>query len=358
MEVPMEDFLRKYKIVEKTVKPTYIQIAGFPRWENVWSNIICFFLNNKYHEMNGFLINCFQKCLNDFPELGNVHIAEREVYTESGKRIDILVETENYCFFIENKIDASLNNDLDDYLMYCKNRSEINQKEHFGVVLGREEAKNVGNIYYINYKELLVHIRGNINKILFSSENKYLLYFIDFIETVSKVMEGNMGLDLDFYKLYMNEDGKVKNILKRHSELKDYRLSLVRKYVEFLRRNFEHMVSNQNHIHPYKPEGSDVTTTAVFHMKSFNNSSHLIVSIICSLENLIISIKKLNSQEDKILESIIGKSPEYFHSENNEFHSNGVYKLDESDKFENKYFEKVKEIVEEYYDLMQKTNNA
>jgi predicted AlkP superfamily phosphohydrolase/phosphomutase len=105
--------------------------------------------------MNGFLLKRFNEILNIDDILGFDAVAKREVYTENRNRIDIFVETSNYCFFIENKIDAGLNNDLNDYLEYTKNIVNNRGKEYFGIVLSRNKKGLNNKIYYLSYNRVV-----------------------------------------------------------------------------------------------------------------------------------------------------------------------------------------------------------
>ena len=242
------DFLSKYKISEKDNKPTFLQIAHFPRRETVWSNIIRFFLDDKYHGMNGFLLECIFNCLknSEFEKVGKVILAKCEEYTEP-KRIDIFVKTEDYCFFIENKVDASVRNDLNNYFDHI--HKTPGKKRYFGIVLGFNLDKNeimhncelnekyIKDIYVLDYADLVENIKTNIFKV-FTVDNKHLLFFIDFIENIRKVMEGSM-MDNEFYKLFLDNETKIREINKKFEDLKSSRNEITKKYKMYLETKYK-----------------------------------------------------------------------------------------------------------------------
>jgi hypothetical protein len=105
----LEKFLEEYYIVEKKeYNPNIFEISGFPHYENVFSNVFAFFLGKC-----NFILKAFLKCINniniefnvEYDGVINIHREER---TESGKRIDIVINTNRFVIGIENKIHAPL----------------------------------------------------------------------------------------------------------------------------------------------------------------------------------------------------------------------------------------------------------
>ena len=223
----LAEFLSNYNIRARKNKPTFLKIARFTRRENVWSNILCFYLDKNHHGMEGFLLECIGNCIGI--ELGKVVSVKREVRTGKRNRIDIFVETDKYCFYIENKVDARLYNPLDDYLGHTINKAD--KKNYFGIVLGFNlEKKQKENIYCIEYSKLLENI--NINKI--EIYNKYVAFFIDFIKNIKNVMEEKMASE-DFYKVFLKNEDKIKDIQRQYKKLIDFR----KKEVKFLKKTLE-----------------------------------------------------------------------------------------------------------------------
>ena len=117
-----------------TEPPTLMDIARFPHWENVYSNILAFVLNTE--EAHGFgplfirsiiaayRSNCpvisWREDIHNFECVEATDRVEREARTTKGKRIDILVECADFLVCVENKIRIDLNNPLDEYREHCK----------------------------------------------------------------------------------------------------------------------------------------------------------------------------------------------------------------------------------------------
>ena len=102
---------------------TFFNVAGYPHYENVVSNILQFFFSPKGE--HGFedlwlkaLLNSFQKNANKKIDVESLYVAgdiEREVYTENKKRIDILIPLNKFVIVIENKIYSGVNNPFEEY---------------------------------------------------------------------------------------------------------------------------------------------------------------------------------------------------------------------------------------------------
>ena len=112
-----------------TEPPTLMEIAGFPHWENVYSNILGFLLNTK--EAHGFgplFIRSIVAAYRSYCPIGGLDPerveatdrVEREVSTATNKRIDLLIECADFLICIENKIRSGLHNDLREYREHCE----------------------------------------------------------------------------------------------------------------------------------------------------------------------------------------------------------------------------------------------
>ena len=150
----------------KAIRKNFIAIAGYPKWENVNSNLLAFYLDEKEEHMIGRLFFdslidiYFEKINSENSEIEEKFLVnreildsefqvEREVYTPKGNRVDLILKEVydfnkvdskeenrvevgkfNWAIIIENKIDASIeDNDLIDYW------NTINSENKIGIVL-------------------------------------------------------------------------------------------------------------------------------------------------------------------------------------------------------------------------------
>jgi hypothetical protein len=105
LEKLLDDF-KKVPLIEPE-KQTFLEISGFPHYENVISNILCFFFDTEEtHRFNDFLLKSLLECYDSEIVLDNLttNFVQKEVVTQKQKRIDILIETDEIIVAIENKI--------------------------------------------------------------------------------------------------------------------------------------------------------------------------------------------------------------------------------------------------------------
>ena len=212
--------------------PTLLQIAGFPHWENVYSNILAFFLHSD--EAHGFgplfirslmaayCCECGQdrgvkdtSCLDAVEATDAV---EREVKTSDDKRIDLLVDCAEFRVCIENKIWASLYNDLAHYREHCE--SDSDGRPVLGIVLspeavtGRDELKLKAHRFVsITYEDLVKQVRRLMGSYIGPHNMQYQYLLFDFLEQASRLRTTHMNDDerafLDFWK---ENEPKISNI--------------------------------------------------------------------------------------------------------------------------------------------------
>lgn len=228
MEMEIEqikEMLIKFKSIPKIKekKPTYLEIAGFPHYENVISNIVSFFLDTK--EVHGFgdlfiksLLECVKsEKINEY-KIETVSV-EREVVTENKKRIDILIETNDEIICIENKIFANLYNDLNEYAKYVLANNKL-KKEVINVILSLDKINSnlpTDGFENITYKELFEKINSNIGHFISYINSDYLKYLLDFKYTIYNLY-GEEKMDkaiIDFFSTNWETILKFKDELNK-----------------------------------------------------------------------------------------------------------------------------------------------
>lgn len=182
-------------------------IAGYPHYENVCSNILAFYLNpyNEHGLRDLFLSSLLKLLGKNGIDLGNVQVS-REVSTDKGGRLDIVVETDNQIIGIENKIFHYLNNNLDDYSKTIEKWASLNQLDTVKVVLSIRKEFVEGDFVNVTYREYWKEIKESIGSKITTSSQKWLLYLVDFMSTVEKISGGNMDVDEKDQFFIENED--------------------------------------------------------------------------------------------------------------------------------------------------------
>ncbi len=204
-----------YSLPETSVtRKNIIAIAGYPKWENVNSNLLAFYFDEK--EEHGFSRLFINSLLDIYETKFNVEkfdkdffetdfSVEREVVTKTGKRIDLLIseniddESENiddkkkkekiianWAIIIENKLSHILDNDLADYWQ------SIEAKNKIGIVLSLNpinipDVYNRKDIKFVNitHIELVEKVIVNLSEFYIRSDDRHLLFLKEYISNIN-----------------------------------------------------------------------------------------------------------------------------------------------------------------------------
>lgn len=217
-----EELLEEFKSVTKGQPrndETLFEICGFPHYENVVSNVLSFFFDDQnQHNLNGLLLkSLLESAKIDRNNIGLQFQAEREVRTQGGGYIDILLHNEVACIVIENKIYSSLNNDLEDYFKYAQSQ----KKEHvFGILLTLFKTDPENN-HFINvtYSDFITKIRKNLGNFIDRNYNKHMFLLIDLINNLETLQSEAISMNSEFVKFIKENHEEVNRL---GVELKTY----------------------------------------------------------------------------------------------------------------------------------------
>jgi len=250
----------------KAIRKNFIAIAGYPKWENVNSNLLAFYFDEK--EEHGFGRLFFDSLIDIYFEKVNSKTSqikekflikreildsdfqvEREVYTPEGNRVDLVIKeaynfdesepTEEskvedrklkWAIIVENKIDASIDkNDLIDYW------NVINSENRIGIVLSIKPITDKklinGGVHYENilHKELVEGVQLNLSNFYLSSDDRHLLFLKEYINNInSHYMNTNNTLNLDNQlELFQKNGEEILELKRRDDELLKYVYEMV-----------------------------------------------------------------------------------------------------------------------------------
>ncbi|REG85847.1 PD-(D/E)XK nuclease family protein [Marinomonas pollencensis] len=123
----IEFFFSNLEKLPKVAPPeaTIFSIGSKGYYENPTTDILAFFLNDSAeHGLGSLVLEAFL----DIVPKGNQYLSpllqtqpQREVWTKSNKRIDLLLESSDWAMVIENKIYHEQNNPFEDYESFVKN---------------------------------------------------------------------------------------------------------------------------------------------------------------------------------------------------------------------------------------------
>jgi hypothetical protein len=203
--------------------PTFMEIAGYPHYENACSNILAYFLDPaEPHGLGTLVLDALADAAGistwDKGAGGNVFV-EREVLTGNGNRIDVLVETDAHAILIENKIYAAVENPFDDYADYLDRRtSEDRLKHKLLLTLYQTDAGSKWGFNNVTYVKFVDHIRSMLGRYVSGADTRYLTLLLDFLNTLENLPEGTR-MNQEFLKLLSERKDDIENLL---SELKGF----------------------------------------------------------------------------------------------------------------------------------------
>ncbi len=175
---------------------TFMEISGYPHYENVASNILGFYFDPAAeHGLKDLLLSAFFQMTGtrNVPATGKVKV-NREWGTDEGKRIDLIISSETFTIGIENKIYHWLANDLEDYAQVI-DRDGRGKSVVIKTVLGlRDTGQLKGGFDSYTYAQLWQQVRALLGSYISNADPKWVSYLLDFIDTTTNLAGLNMEL--------------------------------------------------------------------------------------------------------------------------------------------------------------------
>ncbi len=192
---------------------TFMDVSGYPHYENVCSNILAFYFDPAgEHGLKDLLLTAFLEMAGKEQMIGGAVTVSREYGTANG-RIDLLVEGEAYLLVIENKIYHWLANDLEDYAKTA-NALKKDGQEVIKVVLGLQPIKEPlgGEFVSYTYNQLWQAVRKLLGNYIGKADAKWVTYLLDFMETTTNLAGQNMELK-QTDQFFIEHHDAIKNLL-------------------------------------------------------------------------------------------------------------------------------------------------
>jgi len=181
-------------VLPKKPEPTIFSIGTKAYFENPTSDILAFYLDPiKPHGFGANVLEallwCADQCLTN--KLTLARTTHRELTTDTGSRIDIVIEGNDWVVAIENKIHATESNPFDEYTGHLERTYAT--KKILTILLSARPGEDIGAWKRITYKEFLDSVRKRVpTSMLEDSANKWAIFFRDFLlslETEATLME-------------------------------------------------------------------------------------------------------------------------------------------------------------------------
>jgi hypothetical protein len=171
---------------------TLFSIGGRGYFENPTTDVLAFFCDsNGPHGLGNLLINALFKALPaslSFDDVEVISTPEREVRAPGGKRIDLLIEGNDWVMVIENKIYHQQNNPFSAYQRYVEDNKILQNKKPIYVVLSPQGDAPKGWLG-LSYPTLLTQLKKDLaNAFIELPLNKWLVLLREFILHMEGIM--------------------------------------------------------------------------------------------------------------------------------------------------------------------------
>lgn len=183
--------LDKGKDVEKNI----FSIGAKGYYENPTSDILAFFCNpDEEHHLGSLvleaLFNCLPKEKYSSCNFSLLYPPKREVFTKTQKKIDLLLEGEDWVIILENKIYHSSNNPFQEYRTFIESNINLKDKQHIYVILSPHGKDSSDGIWQgIKYYNLINEIHKKLAT--FPTEqpfNKWIILLQEFTLYLERLM--------------------------------------------------------------------------------------------------------------------------------------------------------------------------
>ena len=234
----LEDFLKEIQIIYSKLpvkEKTFMEVSGYPHYENVCSNILSFYLNPKEeHKLDDIVLKSLIETIKLKTNFIDVNTSNfdvfREYTTQKGNRIDIVLKNDEVVIGIENKIKASVYNDLEDYA----NTLNVLNKDSIKILLSLYNNEKVTeNTEFINikYHELFNQLKVELDNVKYK-DNKWYIFLVEFINNIEN-FEGELEMEeeiinwLNANQNEINELDKIREIATKSIEKKQEELKVL-----------------------------------------------------------------------------------------------------------------------------------
>jgi len=162
---------------------TLFSLGGRSYYENPASDMLAFFLTPEAeHGFRSLFLSVFLDCMKVEPARLNFNdvMVHREVETEDGSRIDVLVDAPDWVLVIENKVYHAQVNPFTSYETYARN-CRGGKQAHFAILSPSGQSATPG-WSGVSYKEYCRALRERLAEILCSVPySKWLVFAREFI---------------------------------------------------------------------------------------------------------------------------------------------------------------------------------
>ncbi len=196
---------------------TFLEAAGYPNYENVASNLLRYFLDPaEGHGLSGLFLNGLLEPLGF--EAVSVRSVEREVQTLNGNFIDVLIDGQEHLIGVENKIYASVNNPLGDYLGHLQ-RNAAGRQVGLILLCVNEPQPRPEHVVVVTYEELMGRVRRDLGRYADEVPAQYVSFSLDFARTMENRKRGTR-MNPEVLELLTKREDDVYSVLEAVNALR------------------------------------------------------------------------------------------------------------------------------------------
>ncbi len=202
-----------------------MEIAGYPHFENVCSNILSFYLQpSNEHGLGTLFLDVLVTLIGEKIEIDGQGVEiRREELTGNGKRIDLVIESNNCIFGIENKIFAGLYNDFPEYSRHLDSLSKGHKVYKILLSLRSvQQSPQLCGFYPISYEVFFQKVLMNIGSCFLTAHEPHMIFLRDFMQTIQNLQQPTM---LDRQRLEYFRDNQ-QNITDLIGEIDRFRKNM------------------------------------------------------------------------------------------------------------------------------------
>lgn len=203
-----------------------MEVAGYPHYENVASNMLAFFFQpNEEHGLGDLLLASllgavFGEELQNWECPSDVTV-HREHGTQAGGRLDLLIVAGDLVIGIENKIYHKLTNDLTDYGMLIEQMGPEGSNRIRLVLSPKPIRQHAGmekaGFVSLSYPKLWVAVRERLGSRVHAAHNKWLNYLLDLMETTTRIAGQTGGITAND-EFFIQNDQIISQLIKDRQE--------------------------------------------------------------------------------------------------------------------------------------------
>lgn len=212
---------------------TFMEVAGYPHYENVCSNILAFFVDpTAEHGLGDLVLRAFLT-MAGIPEasISSRLKITREHPAEQDKRIDLVIDAETFTLGIENKIYHWEANDLENYARVIQSLAAGKDKKPLKVILclriQADQAAPKGGFIRYTYPQLWSYVQAKLGQRLATAHPKWLLYLTDFMATTAR-LAGQTSEEIELTKFFSKHHELVDRLAADRQRLLNRLATMVR----------------------------------------------------------------------------------------------------------------------------------